>query len=126
MKADENETTKRTTKMKLGTETGSLMNHFFTSGQQTAPEVGMGATVCMWSDRCAATIVKVTATQIHVQFDDATRTDNNGMSEDQSYDYARNETAPVEIFRKTKRGLKSTGGNGLLIGVRRAYHDFSF
>lgn len=112
--------------MRLGTETGSVMNHIYTTSQQVAPAVGMGATICFWSDREAATIVKITATQIHVQVDHAKRIDNNGMSECQTYEYSPNTSAPIIVFRKTKRGWKNASGNGLLIGVRRQYHDFSF
>lgn len=112
--------------MKLGTETGSLVNHVIASQQQPTPEVGMGATICLWSDRHACTIVKVTPSQVHVQADKATRTDKNGMSESQEYSYERQPSAPVEIFRKTKRGYRNKGGSYLSIGVRREYYDFSF
>lgn len=112
--------------MKLGTETGSLINHVMTSGGQVQPEVGMGATVCHWSDRHAGTIVKVTATQIHVQGDKAVRIDKNGMSESQQYEYHRNPEAPISVFRKTKRGWRNKSGAGLLIGSREEYYDYSF
>lgn len=112
--------------MRLGTETGSLMNHVMTASTQPVPEVGMGATICCWSDRHAATIVKVTASQIHVQEDIATRTDENGMSECQTYSYQPNREAAVIVFRKTKRGWRSKCGTGLLIGTRRHYYDYSF
>jgi hypothetical protein len=114
--------------MNFGTETGSVVNHLL-SDTQGEPEavVGMGATILMWTDRHAATIVKVTRTQVHVRRDKATRTDKNGMSESQEYTYEADPTATVEIFRKTKRGWRATGGGkGLRIGDRREYHDFSF
>jgi len=42
---------------KLGTDTGSLVNYMYMSGMnRTQPEVGMGATICGWSDRYPATI----------------------------------------------------------------------
>lgn len=115
--------------MKLGTETGSV-NNWLLSGTkgQPVPEVGMGATILMWTDRKACTIVKVTPTQIHVQEDKAIRTDNNGMSECQSYRYESDTTAPVRIFRLTKSGAYRDGRKGpqLRIGERSAYHDYSF
>lgn len=114
--------------MKLGTETNSLTNAML-SGSIGAPEpvVGMGATILGWTDRHAATIVKVTPTQIHVQQDIAKRADKNGMSECQEYTYERDETAPIEVFRKTKRGYrKAGGGSSLRIGDRQEYHDYSF
>lgn len=114
--------------MKLGIETSSLANHLL-SGSVGAPtpEVGMGATILMWTDRHAATIVKVTPTQVHVQRDRVVRVDSNGMSESQSYRYEVDPTAEVEVFRLTKNGYrKPGGGHGLRIGDRREYHDFSF
>lgn len=115
--------------MRLGTETISFQNHML-SGTVGAPEpeVGMGATILMWSDRHAATIVRVTKTQVHVQRDKATRIDNNGMSESQRYTFEPNPEAAVEVFRKRKgnRWVLSGGGASLRIGDRSSYHDFSF
>lgn len=112
--------------MKLGTQTASMTNYLMsgTNGQPT-PEVGMGATILMWTDRHAATIVKVTRTQIHVKQDHAKRTDTRGMSESQEYEYTPNPNAPTIVFRKTKRGYRSQAGS-LRIGDRNEYHDYSF
>lgn len=112
--------------MKLGTETGSLMNHVYASAVSPAPEVGMGATILYWTDRRAATIVRVTPTQVHVQEDRAIRADDNGMSDAQAYRYEQQLDAPVKVFRRNKRGQYKNSGCSLLIGVRRAYHDYSF
>ena len=115
--------------MRLGSETASMTNYLM-SGTKGAPkpEVGMGATILMWTDRKPATIVKVTRTQVHVQEDKAHRADQNGMSEDQSYEFSRDETAPVRIFRLNKRGAYREGHKGpqLRIGERDKYHDYSF
>ncbi len=111
--------------MRLGTETGSLINHIESRFAQPTPEVGMGATILGWTDRYPATIVKVTPCQVHVQEDFAVRTDSNGMSESQEYEYSPNPKAHVEIFRKTKRGWRS-GSRCLSIGRREKYYDFSF
>lgn len=112
--------------MKAGTETGSLMNHVMSRLATPTPEVGMGATILMWTDRHAATIVKVTPTQVHVQQDKATRVDKNGMSDSQDYTYEPNPEAPIQVFRKTKRGWRDRSGQGLGIGYRCEYYDFSF
>lgn len=112
--------------MKAGTETGSLMNHVMGSSAQPAPVVGMGATVLMWTDRKAGTVVKVTKTQVHVRLDHAKRIDKNGMSDAQSYEYSPDPEGSIIVFRMTKRGYRSSGGNGLGLGYRRAYHDYSF
>lgn len=113
--------------MKLGKETGSLVNHIMSRAtDQPAPQVGMGATILMWSDRHAATIVKVTKTQVHVKQDKAVRIDTNGMSEHQEYTYTSDPDASVEVFRMTKRGYRSSSGAGLVIGERDEYYDPSF
>ena len=112
--------------MKLSTETNSLVNHMLASVNQPRAKVGDGATICMWTDRKACTIVKVTSSQIHVQEDISTRSDNNGMSENQHYDYMPNTRAPVIIFRKCSRGYKSNQGSFLHVGSRNSYHDYSF
>lgn len=75
--------------MKLGTQTGSLVNHIYGSSANPVPEVGMGCTVLGWTDRHAATIVEVKSpTKIAVVGDIAERTDSNGMSENQEYRYS--------------------------------------
>jgi hypothetical protein len=105
----------------------------------------MGATRLLWSDRCAGTITFVEkirgVTYITVQDDTVTRTDKNGMSESQSYQYEPNFNGATFFFKKhpktgfwkqctfninTKRYNQVRQGNGLKIGVREEYYDFSF
>lgn len=115
--------------MRLGTQTNSMTNYLMsgTKGQPT-PERGMGATLLMWTDRHAYTIVKVTPCTVHAQQDRAIRMDHNGMSESQEYTYEPNKSAPVEIFRKRKDGgyYRAGYGSQLRIGERDEYHDYSF
>lgn len=113
--------------LKLGKETGSAINWIMSGAAvPETPAIGMGATILCWTDRHAGTIVKVTPTQIHVQHDSAKRIDTNGMSECQDYEYTPNPKAPIEVFRRTKRGYRNASGNALLIGKRDEYYDFSF
>lgn len=123
--------------MKLGTETNGLSNYLLSgTNGQPVPEVGMGATVLMWSDRHPATIVAVVTfkggaragqvKEIHVQQDDAKRVDNNGMSESQTYEFTPNKDAGIQIFKVTKSGAFKGSGGQLRIGERDKYHDFSF
>lgn len=132
--------------MKLMTQTASMTNHLYsrmTKGQPE-PEHDMGATIMCWTDRHAATIINVTklaTTVIWVREDKAKRTDKNGLSESQSYDYAPDPAGRLYTFRqradgsweqvvvnaKTGRLNKvEGGGHGLRIGSRDHYHDFSF
>lgn len=136
--------------MKLGTQTASVTNHLYsrmTKGAP-APEVGMGVTILHWTDRSAGTITEVRKagkakprTLLVITSDFATRTDDNGMSESQEYEYTRNPNGVSYTFRETESGgweevrwsAKANrwvkcegGGHGLRVGERRAYHDFSF
>lgn len=132
--------------MRLGTQTGSLINHLearATIGQPT-PEVGMGVTMLGWTDRSPGTIFSVQrigrSTIIEVRADDYKRTDSNGMSEGQEYTYTTNPQGHAQYFRakdedaewvsvrksrETGRWVK-TGRTGLRIGQRERYYDFSF
>jgi hypothetical protein len=100
------------------------------------PEVGMGATILGWTDRNPATIVGVQRFKsgqrkgeiraVEVQEDHAVRTDQNGMSECQSYDFSPNEDAAVLVFRKRKDGRFGDSSASLRIGSRDKYYDYSF
>jgi len=134
--------------MKLGSGTGSLVNHVrsrMTSGQPE-PKVGDGATLLHWSDREAATVTKVEPQKkggwvIWVQEDDAKRTDSRGMCESQDYEYTPNPKGRVHFYRfepngkgwqevtpgKRLNSWKLTGsGQGIRVGEREKYHDYSF
>jgi len=117
--------------MKLGTETGSLINHLMANSSSPEPKVGMGVTLLYWTDRAPGTIVWVKGNRIGVQEDHARRVDDNGMSECQEWEYNPNPQAPIEIYTRRKNGrwikqhARSTRP-GLLIGRREKYNDFSF
>ncbi|MGV8972216.1 MAG: hypothetical protein ACOH10_07825 [Rhodoglobus sp.] len=125
---------------------GSAFNMLFANTAKPDVKVGDGATMLMWSDRHAATVVAVryfkTGTrkgqvkEVDVQRDKVKRTDANGMSESQTYDYQPDPDAPVRTYRADAKGrLRELfpegnglrmGTAGLLVGSRREYHDFSF
>lgn len=90
------------------------------------PEVGMGATRCSYTDRYPYTIARVVSERcLEVVADIATRTDDNGMSESQSYAYKPSSMPPIRI-RLGKTGWASSSGDRFVIGSRRRYHDYSF
>lgn len=95
------------------------------------PEVGMGATLCMWSDQRPCTVLSVSGKTIVVQEDHATRTDKNGMSEDQTYTYAPNPDGETLTFtlrkngRWVQKGSTLEHGISLSLGHREKYHEFS-
>lgn len=128
--------------MKLGTQTGSLVNHLMSncSVKDIIPGV-TGATTLSWTDRNACTVIALFKRgkydYITVQEDKATRTDNLGMSDSQSYEYSRDEYGTKSTFRITDKGFvrvyidhdslryKKTNG-GLMIGRRDHHYDYSF
>jgi hypothetical protein len=130
--------------MRLGSETNSVVNHFASRGVigQPTPVVGMGVTFLHWTDRDAGTIFKVFAvgktTYLECRADDCKRVDKNGMSEDQDYEFKTKVNGAKSYFRVGRSGLwesvrkndsgrwVKSGGCGLRIGARDAYHDFSF
>ena len=131
--------------MKLGTETASVVNHLHSRAVvgQPVPEVGMGATVLHWTDRSPATVVEVfkigKAVAFTVQEDRAKRIDQNGMSECQTYEFSPNPDGCKRTFKQLPNGTwtgvwlnpqtkrwSSNAGEGVLLGVRGKYHDFSF
>jgi hypothetical protein len=123
--------------MRLGKETGSVSNYLMSgTNGQPKPEVGMGATILMWTDRRAATIIAVSrfksgtragqVSEVTVQEDTATRTDDNGMSEMQTYEYTRNLAGATMRFKRNKAGAFVGNSGRLRIGDRRQYHDYSF
>jgi hypothetical protein len=98
------------------------------------PEVGMGATVVMWSDRYAATIVEVSKDKksVVIQEDNADRTDNRGMCDSQEYSYSPNPEASKQTFtlrkngRWVREGEPLKNGTSILINVRVHHYDYSF
>lgn len=127
----------------LGKQTGSVTNHIYSRAVKGMPEpkIGMGATFLHWTDRSAGTIVRVFSIgndlAIEVQGDHAKRTDKNGFSEMQTYEYTRNLEAPITTWRfKDNRWQKmiknpdtgrwNKGDGGLYIGSRDTYWDPCF
>ena len=119
---------------------GNVINRIMEDYGKENIEVGDGATLLMWSDRIAYTIVEVErfvtgarkgeVKAVIAQRDTTTRTDNNGMSESQSYSYAPNPNAKKERYTVRRDGRfrkeNSEGSSVLAIGGRDAYWDPSF
>lgn len=135
--------------MKIGSETGSVMNHLMSRGVrgQPIPFVGMPATMLHWTDRSAATIVNVVEIggskrwkfEVIVQRDHAKVVAGSGHDGSAEYEYSRDPDGTRETFRMALDGMwckvvpnekgrlvKSKGGAGLRIGEREEYRDPSF
>ena len=112
------------------------MNYLMAGGKQPEPKIGDGCTICMYTDRHAGTIVEVKRfvsgnrkgqiKKVIVQRDTAVRTDENGMSDAQSYQYERDSKGQLYEFRVTKNGSYKGNVGSLLIGSREEYYDYSF
>lgn len=130
--------------LKLGSQTGSLINHLHSRAVigQPEPKPGMGVTYLSWTDRYPGTIFRVfkvgKTTYIETRADSYKRVDKNGMSEDQDYEFKTEVNGARYFFRIGRKGTweqarqneagrwVKSGGYGLRIGDRGAYHDFSF
>lgn len=118
---------------------GNIINRIMEASATPEPEVGMGATICMWSDRQAATITEVIRYKtgpkagqvkgVKTRACKAIRTDNNGMSDAQAYRYEEMPDAPEAEWTLRKDGRFMKRGRShttLAIGFRDAYYDYSF
>lgn len=102
--------------------------------QPIVPVVGMGATIIYWSDRAACTVAAVekNGKRVVVKEDKVTRTDKNGQSECQEYEYEVDPDGFRHVFTLraggvwVKEGMKRNDGTGLILGRRDHYRDFSF
>lgn len=99
----------------------------------TVPRPGMGATQGVGSDRYPYTIVSVAPNgrTLWARRCEFVRTDKNGMSESQSYDYFDDGVSPGKEYTLRKNGRWVSKGQpmssqGLWPGHRAAYMDPSF
>lgn len=108
---------------------GSLLNQIMADSAGRAPVVGQGATLVYWTDRepCTVTAVSPSGKTVTLREDKATRLDEKGMSEGQSYSFEPDPSGRVVKARLNKRGRwKTPGGTSVLIGHREKYYDYSF
>jgi hypothetical protein len=123
--------------MRLGSDTGSLVNHVLFRQTGTFPVIGDPATVLHWSDRTPATVTGWDKEKqiVTLREDNATCTD----FDQQTYTFERSEFGSTYHFKREKNGSwvevfykNSTGrwikskGMGLVIGRREKYCDPSF
>lgn len=101
--------------------------------------VGDGATIRLWTDRHACTVIKRTAKTITVQRDTAIRNPNwkpewvpGGFSaictncEDQDWTYERNESGQVSTFYWSEKFGGWKNGDITLCRGRHEYYDYNF
>jgi hypothetical protein len=92
------------------------------------PQVGMGCTKISWTDRTPCTIVSVSKSgkSFDFTYDDYRRTDTNGWSEHQEYEYTPRPDAPRSRARLCKDGRYKCHGMTILVGEREKYDDPHF
>lgn len=112
--------------------TNSLVNNIMGNAKNPAPAIGMGATILGYTDRYPVTVIAVAGKRITVQRDACKRTDSNGMSDAQSYEFAPDPSGVTEDFSLRRNGAWVSvgdsihGGTRILLGHRSAYYDYSF
>ena len=129
--------------MKLGSETGSLVNHLMSTSLNDEPNIGTPATLLSWSDRAAATVtdvfVKNGRTIVEVTYDLSIVVRGSSAEGSAEYRYERDPSGSVCYFRREKTGAwfrvrknEDTGrwvrgGRvGILFGHRETYYDPTF
>lgn len=97
--------------------------------EEIKPAVGMGVTQVIGSDRYPGTISRVSASGKTFWFkrDNYKRTDRNGISESQTYEYSADPNCyETEVRRRKDGSWQEIGGGYVNVGFRRAYLDPSF
>jgi hypothetical protein len=113
--------------MKIGRETGSVVNAVLSGPHKVVPMVGMGATILGWTDRYGATVVKVSPSgkTIEVQEDRARVVSGSGHDGSAVWEHTPNPGAPRRVYRLTTKGWRRKG-QALSLGRRETYRDPSF
>lgn len=117
---------------RIATERKAIVYYLGDNGRQAVeptPSVDCGATLCYYTDRHAGTVIAVSASgrKITIREDKSIRTDDHGMSESQAYRYERDPDGRVHVCYLRKDGrYHSNQGPRVIVGLRNAYHDYSF
>jgi len=129
-------------RLNAGSQTGSLINHIASGYRQQKPEVGMGVTMLMWTDREPGTITEILqdGKVIVVVEDDYKLIDGSFSSEHQVYEFTPG-NGEGQLFKIDRNGswryarvdektgrikFSSPAGNNLIIGHRQKYRDPCF
>lgn len=105
-----------------------IWNHVTLGESFAKPEVGMGATMLLWTDRHAYTITRVSESgkTFWMKRDIATlEPGTSPWQGNQDYHYTRCEDSGETMVKFGKKGWKS-GGDKVLVGVRDEHYDPSF
>ena len=89
-------------------------------------KVGDGATLCLWSDREAYDIIARTPQTLTLQRCNVRRTDNNGMSDCQDYEYTPNPKGQIIVAHWSKKDKVFRYHGMYVVPNRHEYYDYSF
>lgn len=105
---------------------GSFQNRLLERDVETIPEIGMGATELLYSDRYPYTIVEILAkNKIVVQEDTMEHADTTPLSN--RWTCIKNPEGLKKTLVKTKKGWKVLHGSTYFrLGVRDPHYDYSF
>lgn len=93
------------------------------------PRVGMPTTIYYITNQKTTTVVYVSAggRKVIVREDSSIRTDNNGMSDQQTYTYTQNPEGKEHTFYRRAMGYGGRrGGKYLALDSHQTYYDYSF
>ena len=108
------------------------MNIILKNAKSDTPSVGMGCTEVLHSDRHACTVIEVLSPKrVRVQRDTAVRTDSNGMSDCQSWEFTPNPKGRTQVVSLRKNGRwcpvgETSDSTPYIMGYRSEYYDYSF
>lgn len=107
---------------------GNLVNRFLEHSLSPKPEVGMGATIHMWSDRYPATVVAVSDSGKTVTLREDKVTDWEPHPSGYGKAFADDPSGRTFRARIRKNGTWRTmgAGEGVTLGSRAAYRDPHF
>lgn len=128
--------------LKLGSETGSLVNHLYSRmvDGEPQPYVGMPATLLSWSDRYPATVIDVNVKKAYivVQQDEVKVTSGSFWEGNAVCEFSPNPEGSQLIYKKNRKGfwvihewsekgrLVQRKGQGLMLGKKEYYYDPHF
>ena len=105
---------------------GTLTNLVYSENKSPKPKIGDGATLLLWSDRHAYTVIEVKKNHVFVTRDIAERTDQNFEKGPQEYTYQTDPDATPIRATLHKSGKYYIGNQVLQIGYRNEHYDYSF
>lgn len=102
---------------------GSLNNLMLGNIKPPTPELGMGATILMWTDRRPCTVIAISPSgkRITVQEDHWNDGQFSPDANAQKVDYTLRKCG-----RWVRQGSRTNGGEWLRLGKRDYYYDMSF